>query len=544
MEGTETYSELNKSWKETCKIVLGREIGELNEYDKWLASLNNPRFVKKSSISGKDTVFTSSEFSDSSGYSPASSSKFIGMDELDFNKKFDPLSINEIKDIDSILEAIEERIYYCGNIVLGNSKFVEKSSNVSDSFFVYDSVKIDASRNIAQSQYLRLCENVFGTNEGGEGKFCIHCSILYKNTRCFELWNSPVCSDCYYSYGLENCNEAFFSFNVIGKNHLIGNLQLPKDKYLAVKRKLLDEITDELERTKSVPSLMDLVSKSEINYSEAKRAILDIVGGVRADGLKQIESSFSKTCAILFGKPLAGKMDDYSEWLKQHTIVPYSIKSVLSERSVPMSKWPGLSQLPPERVVTSEEAIKIGQQVQLSEYVASTITFTNSPVHLSTIAYFTPEHMVGSNSNLIECQWGSNASNCYKSVICVYSKDCGYCSWPRSSQYCFGCGIVFDSEFSMKCYDSVKLTRCFEVDGGRGCSDTYFSHNVEGLQNCAFCFNTKSKQYAIGNSEVGKERFMEVKKLIQVWVLEELEKKKAVGLDIYNLKKKSCHVPD
>ncbi|MFA6531017.1 MAG: hypothetical protein WCT31_04760, partial [Candidatus Micrarchaeia archaeon] len=84
---------------------------------------------------------------------------------------------------------------------------------------------------------------------------------------------------------------------------------------------------------------------------------------------------------------------------------------------------------------------------------------------------------------------------------------------------------VFDSEFSMKCYDSVKLTRCFEVDGGRGCSDTYFSHNVEGLQNCAFCFNAKSKQYSVGNSEVGRERFMEVKKMVQEWVLEELEKK-------------------
>jgi hypothetical protein len=514
---TETYSELNKSWKETCKVVLGKEIGELSEYDKWLSSLNNPRFVKKSSISGMETVFTSSEFN--------SDSKFIGMDELDFNKKFEPLTINEIKDIDSIREAVDERIYYCGNIVLGNSKFIEKSSNVSDSFFVYDSVKIDASRNIAQSQYLRLCENVFGTNEGGEGKFCIHCSILYKNTRCFELWNSPVCSDCYYSYGLENCNEAFFSFNVIGKNYLIGNLQLPKDKYLIIKRNLLEEISGELKRNKNVLSLIELVSKSEINHSEAKRAISDIVGGVRVGDKNQIESSFSKTSTILFGKPLTGKMDDYSEWLKQHTIVPYSIKSALSECSVPMSKWPGLSQLPPERVVTSEEAIKIGQQVQLSESAATAITLATAPIMIGHIAYFTPEHMVGVNSNLIECQWGSNASNCHRSVICVYSKDCAYCSWPRSSQYCFGCGIVFDSEFSMKCYDSVKLTRCFEVDGGRGCSDTYFSHNVEGLQNCAFCFNAKSKQYSVGNSEVGRERFMEVKKMVQEWVLEELEKK-------------------
>ncbi len=88
----------------------------------------------------------------------------------------------------------------------------------------------------------------------------------------------------------------------------------------------------------------------------------------------------------------------------------------------------------------------------------------------------------------------------------------------------------------MKCYDSVKLTRCFEVDGGRGCADTYFSHNVEGLSNCMFCFNVKSKRYAIGNSEMEKDKFIEIKKTIQNWAFEELMKNKNLELSVYSLK--------
>jgi hypothetical protein len=526
----ETYEELNKQWKSTCKIVFGREVGELAKYRDWLANLNDKRFVRKSSISGIETVFTSAEF-------PADA-RFTSMDELDFNKKFEPLSIDETKDVDSILEAVNERLYYCGNIILGNSRFVEKSSNVTDSFYVYDSVKVDASKNIAYSQYLRLCENVFGTNEGGEGKFCIHCSILFKNTRCFELWNSPVCSDAYYSYGLENCNEAFFSFNAVGKNYIIGNLALPKEKYLSIKRKLLEELTERLEKEKALPSLMDIVAKSGLDYSEAMKCVGNASKEEQLGNKTAIDGSFAKTSAILFGKSLEKDEEQYADWLSRHVIVPNSVPSPLSKSKVPMSKWPGLAQLPLDRVVTYDEALKLGKTLCITENDAETIDLANVHEKIGGVAYFTPEHLVGENRNLIDCQWGSNATNCYRSVICVYSKDCGFCSWPRSSQYCFGCGIVFDSEFSMKCYDSVKLARCFEVDGGRGCTDTYFSHNVEGLQNCLFCFNTKSKRYAIGNSEIEKDRYLGIKKMVQEWIYEKLMKKKDLELSIYSLSNK------
>ena len=92
------YPELNNQWKSTCKLLFGKEVGELSDYRNWLMELNNQRFIQKSAKSGNDIVFTSSEF--------CNNAKFIGMDEVDFNKKFEPLSINEIKDIDSIVSSL------------------------------------------------------------------------------------------------------------------------------------------------------------------------------------------------------------------------------------------------------------------------------------------------------------------------------------------------------------------------------------------------------------------------------------------------------
>ncbi len=524
-----TYTELNNQWKATCRIVFGSEVGELEDYREWLIELNNPRFVKNCSKSKKETVFTSSEF--------PKNGKFISMEEVDFNKKFEPLNINQIKDIDSILEAIEERVYYCGNIILGNSKFVEKSSNVQNSFFVYDSVKINDCKNIAYSQYLRLCENIFGTNEGGESKFCIRCSILFKNMRSFELWKSTNCSDCYYSFGLDSCSEAFFSFNLVGKRYAIGNLEIPKDKYTTIKKKLLEELVEKLEKNKRLDSLVELTSKKEPEYSEAQSLVDKIIKQNTSQNIKIIEESFKKTSLLLFGKPLESGIDNYDKWLGTHTVIPYPLQSIISKQPVHMSEWPGLAQLPQNRLVTYEEALKLAESLRITNDVAEKISFESSGRIIGKIAYYSPEHRTGNNSNLIECQWGSDAQNCFRSVICVYSKNCAYCSWPRSSEYCFGCGIAFDCSFSLKCFDSVKLSRCFEVDGGRDCADSYFCHNVEGLQQALFCFNVKNKHYAVGNAEVGKESFSNVKRMVQDWIFDELNKKKQLDLSIYKLTK-------
>ena len=49
-----------------------------------------------------------------------------------------------------------------------------------------------------------------------------------------------------------------------------------------------------------------------------------------------------------------------------------------------------------------------------------------------------------------------------------------------------------------------------------------------------FCFNAKSLRYAIGNVEVGMEKFMEIKARLVGELAEKLEKNKRLDLSIYN----------
>ena len=50
-----------------------------------------------------------------------------------------------------------------------------------------------------------------------------------------------------------------------------------------------------------------------------------------------------------------------------------------------------------------------------------------------------------------------------------------------------------------------------------------------------FCFNAKSLSYAIGNVELGKEKYLEIKKKILEEIHSKLKKDKRLDLNIYNI---------
>ncbi|MCL6089033.1 MAG: hypothetical protein M1530_02610, partial [Candidatus Marsarchaeota archaeon] len=135
---TQAYRELDRQWRSTCRTVLGGEIGALDDFSDWLSGLNDPLALRSSSASGKQVVMTSENY--------CKAGRVQDLSEAAFMKKFEPLSINEMKDMDSLLSAVRERAAYCGNIVIGNSKFIESSSEVSDSFYVYKSVRISGCK--------------------------------------------------------------------------------------------------------------------------------------------------------------------------------------------------------------------------------------------------------------------------------------------------------------------------------------------------------------------------------------------------------------
>jgi len=95
--------------------------------------------------------------------------------------------------------------------------------------------------------------------------------------------------------------------------------------------------------------------------------------------------------------------------------------------------------------------------------------------------------------------------------------------------------MAWKSSFCINCYNSNRLTRCFEVDASQNCAGTYFAHNCENVQDSMFCFNAKNLHNAIGNAALPAEKFASIKGALLAQMHAELEKKKELKLDIYNI---------
>ncbi len=245
--------DINKAFKQTCKILFKREIGELNEFEAYLR-IYNEEVHKVKSASGTEVYYTAP-------YSQGA--RFLAYDTA-FNRSMSkPLDINKIKDIDSLFETVQENVYYAGSKVLGNSHFVEESENVTDSSVVYRSSEILRCEYVAYSGLLRDSKYLFGCSCLDTASFCINLCEASASQRCFESNISFFSSDTYYVSNCKGCHDILFSFDQHAKRNMIGNNPLEKGQYLKIKDALIVQMADELEKKKRLPSLLDVILRGE-----------------------------------------------------------------------------------------------------------------------------------------------------------------------------------------------------------------------------------------------------------------------------------------
>ncbi|MDD5337351.1 MAG: hypothetical protein PHS02_02610 [Candidatus ainarchaeum sp.] len=522
--------DLNEAWKSTCKIVFGEEIGELEEFGKYLGGNVLELGMRKSSISGQPVTLSSLN-------EICGSAKFISNDEVPAYQKATQdiqLDINQVKDIDSVLSALKEKFCYSGNVVLGNSNDVGLSDNCTDSSHVYKSQVVgDGCKYVAFSSQVRQTQYAFGVTYDGGSKFAIRGFCTYKLNRCFENLNTFDSSDCYFTAGLRSCSNCMFSFNLRNKNNAIGNLALQKDAYLALRKKLLAEITDELKRKKSMPGIIGLLTAPSHSLARQAKA-QNLKNFYRGRPSGHVETAFENTCTVLFGKSL-GRLVPFEKWLSRHVngVVPST--SPLSGQPLYISAIPSFLALR-GRVLGLEEAVELGK-LHIPESALQDFSLSNAAEKLESIRYTTTEDIYGTNNlDMVECtDYGNNSAHAFRSSQAYVCKCVAYSFWPRNSEFIFGSKFAFYSKHCVNCYNSTNLSRCFEVSDSNNCSDCYFCHNSEGLSNCIFCFNAKSLRYAIGNKEIGRENYLKIKKIILDEMVKKLEKDKKLELDIYNI---------
>lgn len=511
MQDQELYRELDKRWRVTCKSIFGEEVGELSEFEEWLASKKRPLFFAKSSVSGKNVSFIIS-------HEPKNANA-ISLNEVDLHKKFDPLNINEIKDIDSVIQALGDRVCYTGDIHLGNSRFIEKSTDIVESYYCYDTAQASYSKYIAHCYNLEDSEALFGSINNGGIKYSIAVNTSTNLTRCFEVSMSYASSESLYGHKLFGCTNCLFCFNQHNLRNAVGNLPLSQEKYGEIKAKLVGELTEMLRKNKKLPSLIAIIKGNEPDLSAIK---IMPRSAETPTSMDTVEKTFEITSQVLLGKKLKG-VEKYENWLKKSTKELEYVKSAVSNDKVLITDHAYNAQLPRDRLVTEREAEELGK-LRIDAKELDGITIENAGKRITAVAFFCPEENIGMSANNIKSGINVDSSNFFHNVLSVYSKNGAYNYYAYGSESIFGCNAVRKTQFSMKCYSSAKLTRCLELDSSRDCSDAYFCHNCENVQDALFCFNQKSRRNMIGNTEIEKTKYGELKKKLVGEMADEIEK--------------------
>jgi len=527
--GNEAYSYSDKHFREACKVILGGEVGSLSELEGWLLALKQRVGSAKSSASGAPLALVSPDY--------PSGARYLSMGEA-FAAKPVPLDINGIKDIDSLTAAAAERFAYSGNLVFGNSQFVEGSTDINDSFYVYKSARVSGSKAVACSTIVKDSSYLFGCNVASQDEYCMRSHQFTFNTRCFEVNICTSSSDCYYVYDCLGCKDTMFSFGQRNAMHMIGNLALPKDKYLSLKAALLEQMRAELTSKKKLPSFQDIFTEAArvppAFSPEAKSCAKKFE---RKINRAPVQKAWDSACRLVLGQEI-GDISLFKEWLLRHNIRVRKVKSALGSGEIPAASYENLKALPDSRYVNIDERLPLMKFMKLTEKEAESLTLSNSGKALSKIAYITPQFYEGTNLNAYACPIVLWSSDCEEVHGCVFMKKSAYSTWARDSEHLFGSAFVFDSSFNIKCYNSFKLKNCFEVDSARSSTGCYYCHNVENCHDALFCSNAKNLRYAVCNKEVGREEFMRVKALLLSRVIGELKEKGACAEDVYSIGKK------
>ncbi|MFH1471241.1 MAG: hypothetical protein ABIF01_05815 [Candidatus Micrarchaeota archaeon] len=520
---SQTHVRLNSQWKATCKLLLGQEVGELSEYKEWLLEGVEPMQARISKISGKE-VYAVGKYD--------KSAPFMSFDEQDLEKKFPPLSINEIKDIDSIITALSDRAIYTGNIYLGKSSHVEESTGIENGHYILGTHTMHNSQDVAYCGQGRENKVVFGSTIIGESAFIIKGHNNWRSTRCMQTSRAYESSDIFYSHDLRGCSQCMFCFGLKAKRYHLGNLPLAPAKYAEIKNKLISELVGELKEKKRLRGITEFVPKEQ---SRTFPLVKEPSGGEQ--DMTAIAEVFSKTTSIVLGKPLSG-LDAFENYFSKN------IKRIEKSTSAVSGR-----ELYGEQIRFSTDIINTGRAVKYFELeeIANPVfpkrsvkienlSLSNMPDFIEPIAYLTPEEKHHSK-NIIECSSAHMALDCFRCSRAYHSKHSCFSFWSRDAEYTVGCDSVRNSSFCMNCYNSFKLTRCFETDTSQESTGCYFCHNCENVHDSLFCFNTKNLRNAIGNVVVGKEVFSKTKDVLLAQILDELEKKKDFKWNIYNLAK-------
>ena len=512
---------LNDAFKAASKVIFGEEIGELSEFAPYFEEMMFPYQMKRSSVSGKPVMFSNSLYPEGG--------KFISQNEIGM-LKFAPMDLNEIKDIDSLFEAASERAVFCGNKLFGRNTDVEDVDNCVDSSSILHGHTLYNVKHGAYVSTLREAEHVFGVCGFPKTQFGMRMCDGVGANRCFETYYGTNLADMYYSFNCVGCSNCIFAFNLHSKRNVIGNLELPKDEFLRLKKKLVAEMADELKRKKR------LFSVADISYfgRDRKEVPADEIA-FDSPPPPKIEEAFSSTCRIVLGREHKG-IRRFGNWLLQRAIAVKKVKGANGTPTFRVGVLPTIRDMPADRLVTNAEGAEASRLHPIGIKQGESLTLREALSRVAKVARFSVEFIDGVNDRCVDTPNLYGGSVIYKLLDTTDSKYSAYSSAVIKSERIFGGAFrLLQSRFCINIFDSTNLKGCFEVDASYSSRDSYFCHNCENVNDAMFCFNAKALSHAFCNESVGKQEYARLKKILLDHINAELEEKGALEASIFNI---------
>ncbi len=508
---------LNADFKNTCKIIFGQEIGGLLEFEPYLKEAMLPHKLAKSSVSGKQVMLGSGHYPDGA--------RFASQDELS-SVKFQPLNINDIKDIDLLFLPASERAIYCGNKLFGTNFNIEHGDNVADCVDVYHSHDIYNSKYAAFCSIGRVSRSIYSLHVFWNCSNVIRCSecTVLGAARSFECHCSTGISDSYFCLNCSGCQNCMFSFNQRGKSYLIGNLQLTKERYADLKSKLVSEMAEKLKKDKRLFTMADIASFSPATEQELAEA-------PPQQHSEQIEKAFASTAKIVLGKEHRAKA--LAIWLSSRALPRKKINGS-GKQPVVRVESPIGRQLSKAKLYLFSEAASGAAQIKLSD--AERPSLQDIAARAGKMARFSVEVKEGQNTNIVDTALAFDSTNIHDLWWSMKSKHSAHSTIVTESEHIFGgYGRIIFSEFCIGSHNMTYCKGCFECDSCFKCRDCYFCHNCENVEEGIFCFNAKGLRYAVFNTQLPKEEYLKIKKMLLDYVNSELDRKGGLDFGIFNI---------
>ncbi|MFH1448340.1 MAG: hypothetical protein ABIG39_05745 [Candidatus Micrarchaeota archaeon] len=240
------------------------------------------------------------------------------------------------------------------------------------------------------------------------------------------------------------------------------------------------------------------------------------------------EKAFEKTTNLILGRTLK-RLERYGDWLCSD--IPKFKMFETREGKVPMPNISIYKHIPADRMAGLDYA----EENSKKKLGIVNPSFPDLANEFKKIGRAVCEVREGTNTDIEESNFYLNVQSSYKIAFCFYSKFCAYNIWSSFNDYTFGCYRNMNGNFSINCYFSTELLRCLEMDACKKCSDSMFCHNCENVHDSLFCFNVKNMRNAIGNTVVGREKYLEIRGMFVGEILKELEATGKLGLGIYNI---------